>query len=165
MVHRPWRSHCLVFKTKFLSLWFKVYWRARCAGVCLWPQCLGGWSRKFKSLRAVWATWDHVTGMPEFYLLPEVILFDNVFKSFPDTKDSFPCFETEFHSVALVSLVFTVQPKLASNSWQLSCLIFMSTEMTGVNHHIWLSDVELWGSVPYQHSVKFMFVVKIFYYI
>ena len=81
--------------------------------------------------------------MAEFYLLPEVILFDNVFKSFPDTEDFFRCFETEFHYVALVSLVFTVQPKLASNSWQLSCLIFMSTEMTGVNHHIWLPDVEL----------------------
>lgn len=75
--------------------------------------------------------------------IARVILFDNVFKSFPDTEDSFRCFETEFHSVALVSLVFTVQPKVASNSWQLSCLIFMSTEMIGVNHHIWLPDVEL----------------------
>lgn len=91
--------------------------------------------------RAAWAAWDLVSGMPKLYLLPEVILLDNV------KRTLCCCFETELHSVALVSLVFTVQPKLASNSWQLSCLIFMGTEITGVNHHIWLPDVELWGSV------------------
>lgn len=44
-------------------------------------------------------------------------------------------------TIAQADLKFTVCPRLASDSWQSTCLSFLSAGMTGVSHHACLLDL------------------------